>query len=369
MITFDEVIPWFYKFETSRVRPDINQLISRMRACLDTKEVNEVAEVQKQLLELSRQLRDEKEVTEILVECAIASSLTGKLDKAETLLMDAVASAWSSLHKRAVIQTMVGCVQWGATETKSKAIISWRNALFDFEWLKRQPGLPNGQSSWFRETCTLLEKNLLDAMEIVTSEMKNTPLPVEKAQADEGEPADPAGQGTPTGADGAQQGPSAAPSRSDILQWFTISEEIPAGDFGPSGVDPFPIGVVEVEQVSINGHPFSIHATRGKRIIHLPSTPEIQVVKVKGDSMNEENILKGDYVILRRADSPNNGDIVMAEIVGIDTSATLKRFYKDQDTIILQPRSSNPLHKPYVFKKVGEGFYIRGVVIAVLKPA
>jgi hypothetical protein len=34
----------------------------------------------------------------------------------------------------------------------------------------------------------------------------------------------------------------------------------------------------------------------------------------------------------------------------------------------LQPHSSNPVHKPFVFEKVNEGFFIRGVVVAVLKP-
>ena len=75
-----------------------------------------------------------------------------------------------------------------------------------------------------------------------------------------------------------------------------------------------------------------------------------------------------DYVILRRVDGPVNGDIVMAEIVGIDTKATLKRFYKEKDTIILKPHSSNPIHQPFEFTKENKGFRIRGVVIAVLKP-
>jgi SOS-response transcriptional repressor LexA len=67
-------------------------------------------------------------------------------------------------------------------------------------------------------------------------------------------------------------------------------------------------------------------------------------------------------------DTPANGDIVMAEIVGIDSHATLKRYSRDLDSIMLKPHSSNPAHKPFIFKKINEGFYIRGVVVAVLKP-
>jgi phage repressor protein C with HTH and peptisase S24 domain len=155
---------------------------------------------------------------------------------------------------------------------------------------------------------------------------------------------------------------------SDLLQLFTISEEIPAGDFGPSGIDPFPIGTVAIDRLSINGRPYSIHSTRGRRIINLPLDQKLIVVKVKGDSMNQENIAAEDFVLLRKVDVPANGDIVLAEIVGIDNTATLKRYFKEKDTITLKPSSSNPVHKPFVFKKVNEGFFIRGVVIAVLKP-
>jgi phage repressor protein C with HTH and peptisase S24 domain len=156
---------------------------------------------------------------------------------------------------------------------------------------------------------------------------------------------------------------------SDILQLFTISEEIPAGDFGPSGIDPFPIGMVEIERLSINGHPYSIHSTRGRKIINLPMDQKFFIVKVKGDSMDQENITERDYVILRRVDKPTNGDIVMAEIVGLDSHATLKIYSRSKTSITLRPHSSNPVHKPFVFTKVNEGFYIRGVVVAVLKPA
>ena len=42
--------------------------------------------------------------------------------------------------------------------------------------------------------------------------------------------------------------------------------------------------------------------------------------------MDQENITEKDYVLLRKVDVPANGDIVMAEIVGIDSHATLKKY-------------------------------------------
>jgi SOS-response transcriptional repressor LexA len=74
-------------------------------------------------------------------------------------------------------------------------------------------------------------------------------------------------------------------------------------------------------------------------------------------------------VLLRKVDIPENGDIVLAEIVGVDSKATLKRYFIEKGTITLRPNSSNPIHQPFVFKKIDDGFYIRGVVVAVLKPS
>jgi SOS-response transcriptional repressor LexA len=95
---------------------------------------------------------------------------------------------------------------------------------------------------------------------------------------------------------------------------------------------------------------------------------QYHVVKVKGDSMNLAGIAEKDFVLLRRVDSPANGDIVMAEIVGLDSHATLKKYHKENGQITLSPNSSNPVHTPFVFKNISEGFFIRGVVVAVIKP-
>ena len=100
----------------------------------------------------------------------------------------------------------------------------------------------------------------------------------------------------------------------------------------------------------------------------MPFDQKLSVVKVTGDSMNQENITEQDFVLLRKVDVPDNGDIVLAEIVGVDTRATLKRYFKEKDIIMLKPNSNNPVHKPFVFNKINEGFYIRGVVVAILKP-
>jgi repressor LexA len=65
------------------------------------------------------------------------------------------------------------------------------------------------------------------------------------------------------------------------------------------------------------------------------------ILKVKGDSMVDAGILEGDYVVVRRQDTANDGDIVVA-LVGEE--ATVKTFYRESDHIRLQPE--NPRLEP-----------------------
>jgi phage repressor protein C with HTH and peptisase S24 domain len=390
MITLEDVYPWLNKFGTGHIRPSSDHLLSRMRTALGEGRDSEGRSLLQLLKDLACKFREGEEVTEILIECA-KSAYDYRLDgfkEAETILVDVVSRAWSDLHRRAVVQWMLGCVLWQSLPARQQAIISWRNSLTDFQQLARQPGLPHNQHVWYQDVCCKLEQSLVEALEELGSytevdQLSATPevalpappeqfsislLPSGPALTQTSDTPLPPGSAPTQTSDALLPLESAVTQTSDILQLFTISEEIPAGDFGPSGIDPFPIGVVEIDRLSINGHPYSIHSTRGRRIINLPLDQKMTVVKVKGDSMDLENITAQDFVLLHRVDRPVNGDIVMAEIVDIDSTATLKLFFQDKHTITLKPHSSNPVHKPFAFKKVNEGFYIRGVVIAVLKP-
>ena len=61
------------------------------------------------------------------------------------------------------------------------------------------------------------------------------------------------------------------------------------------------------------------------------------MLSVHGESMIEAGINDGDYVVVKEQPVANNGDIVVAII---DDGATVKRFYKEQDHIRLQPENS-----------------------------
>ncbi len=83
------------------------------------------------------------------------------------------------------------------------------------------------------------------------------------------------------------------------------------------------------------------------------------VLQVRGDSMIDEQICDGDYVIVERRDTARNGETVVALLD--DDEATLKVFYKEKGRVRLQP--ANPTMKPiYV-----DDCRIQGVVIGVLR--
>lgn len=88
---------------------------------------------------------------------------------------------------------------------------------------------------------------------------------------------------------------------------------------------------------------------------------EVFVLQVTGDSMQDEHIVDGDYVMVERQKTANNGEIVVALVDGTD--ATLKRMYREGDRIRLQP--SNAMMKPIMVPAAA--VQIQGRVIGVLR--
>lgn len=82
-------------------------------------------------------------------------------------------------------------------------------------------------------------------------------------------------------------------------------------------------------------------------------------LRVDGESMKDEGILDGDYIIIERRDRAKNGERVVALLPNGET--TLKSFFKEGDHIRLQP--ANPAFEPIRVKECT----IQGVVIGVLR--
>ena len=88
---------------------------------------------------------------------------------------------------------------------------------------------------------------------------------------------------------------------------------------------------------------------------------DVFVLEVRGESMQDEHILDGDYVLVEKTKIAHTGDIVVALVEGSD--ATLKRFYREGDKIRLQP--SNARMKPIIVP--ARDVEIQGRVIGVLR--
>lgn len=82
-------------------------------------------------------------------------------------------------------------------------------------------------------------------------------------------------------------------------------------------------------------------------------------LRVRGDSMIEDQICDGDFVIIEKRQTARNGETVVALLE--DGSATLKRLYRDKGMFRLQPANSN--FRPILVKNLA----IQGVVVGVVR--
>lgn len=85
-------------------------------------------------------------------------------------------------------------------------------------------------------------------------------------------------------------------------------------------------------------------------------------LKAKGDSMIGARIMDGDIVFIRKQPEVENGEIAA---VAIDDEATLKRFYRDEETGTITLVAENPAYAPMVFTSGNQkNVYILGKAIA-----
>jgi len=88
---------------------------------------------------------------------------------------------------------------------------------------------------------------------------------------------------------------------------------------------------------------------------------EVFALEVRGDSMRDEHIMSGDYVLVERTPTAREGEIVVALIDG--SEATLKRFYREGNLVRLQPSNSEmkPIYAP------ASNVSIQGKVLGMLR--
>ncbi len=138
-------------------------------------------------------------------------------------------------------------------------------------------------------------------------------------------------------------------------------------------IDVLPIrGIFKRTQKSEPGLPLMGRIAAGQPIeaVENPETislgditrsKDVFVLQVKGESMKDEHIVDGDYVLVEKAETARDGEIVVALVDGTD--ATLKRFYREGANIRLQP--SNAAMKPIMVP--ARSVQLQGRVIGVLR--
>jgi repressor LexA len=91
----------------------------------------------------------------------------------------------------------------------------------------------------------------------------------------------------------------------------------------------------------------------------LFSSDDLFVLKVSGDSMIEDQIADGDYVVIKKQETASKGQIVVA--ITDENEATLKRWYPEGNRIRLQPANSSM--KPIYVKNAR----VLGTVVGVVR--
>lgn len=323
---------------------------------------------------IGKKLPDHMEAAEALVECGYAAYQLGNSEEAVRLLQTAIKKYHVARHQIAMTEWMLGCVMWSMPRTRDEAFLKLRSSIDRFEFLAGHESFGPEHTPWYQERCSDMRITLGELVKIHTITTKGTPTLTDTHPSPSSTHLPESLSPIPT------QAPPSTISQSinqpiwveDFLRAFSIVESIPAGGFGPTGINHKRADdYVDISLVNINDNPHRVKNLRGKgKMVNLLSSGhQYMVIKITGNSMNKDDIDIGDYVLLRQQEDASNNDIVAAEIVGTDSEATLKRFIRRGNKIILRPNSTEPEYqKDHQFEKTSEDFYIRGVAYAVFKP-
>lgn len=83
-------------------------------------------------------------------------------------------------------------------------------------------------------------------------------------------------------------------------------------------------------------------------LMNIVDPEECYFLRVNGESMNKI-IKNGAYALIRKADWVENGDIAVVLVNGYD--ATLKKFTRNNDVVVLEPMSNDPTFQTQIYTK------------------
>lgn len=94
----------------------------------------------------------------------------------------------------------------------------------------------------------------------------------------------------------------------------------------------------------------------------MDTSAETFFLRVKGESMIEEGILPGDLVMVKKCNSVSNGELAA---VLVEDEATVKRFYRESNRIVLQP--SNQHYEPIIIEAGSAQCSVIGKVTGLMR--
>lgn len=336
-----------------KFRSSVEQLINKVqKLSSDHKRFGEAWHYVEEIEQLQSHIRrDERlyprEFPNMLLECGFAAYKMGNAREAVRLLSGAIGYCTDD-HDKAIARWLLGCVYWHL-ENEVEAISAWENSMQEFSEQVKKLDKMSSDAIWYSHQIATMERAIQDAV--------NNKIPPMATGYSETR-SKPAGR-----------------QESHTIRFLSVLGEIPAGT--PRNVVPNAAEFLITDRLMLNSREYCVSSlVSGSRVVHLPYGQHYFALCVRGNSMNQSTpcpIEDGNYVILRAQDTADPNDIVAAEIVGIDERATLKRLKREANHYLLMPESNDPEFQDAVystrnFKSFNDGFYIRGVAVAVLKP-
>ncbi len=108
---------------------------------------------------------------------------------------------------------------------------------------------------------------------------------------------------------------------------------------------------------------YAVEQIEGYIYTELNGGHEYFGLRVKGDSMTAARICENDIIIVRKQEQVEDGEIAVV-MVG-DEDATVKRYHREGDTVMLSPQSYNPEHHVQVYQLKETPIRILGKVVQV----
>lgn len=146
-----------------------------------------------------------------------------------------------------------------------------------------------------------------------------------------------------------------------------MQHDFPSDDSGIEVLDPIPYNPTHkipiLGRISAGLPIYAEQNIEGYTYTDLNHGAEYFALRVQGDSMNAARICEGDLLIVRRQSTVEEGEIAVV-MVG-DNEATVKVWHMQHGMVMLEPKSTNPVHKMQFYDPKETHIEILGKVVKV----